>query len=148
VGMDVYGRKAKDEKGEYFRCNVWWWRPLWKYCEQVVPIICGKVEGAQFNQGEGLDDADSAALASSLRVEIESGRTAEYAKEYKEWRDSLPPRGQCTSCKGTGEYEAMTCLSCGGKGVLCAWDAEYEFNVETVAEFADFLESCGGFEIW
>ena len=28
MGMDVYGENPKNEKGEYFRNNVWWWRPL------------------------------------------------------------------------------------------------------------------------
>jgi hypothetical protein len=28
MGMDVYGKEPKSDKGEYFRNNVWWWRPL------------------------------------------------------------------------------------------------------------------------
>ena len=27
MGMDVYGLEPRKEKGEYFRNNVWWWRP-------------------------------------------------------------------------------------------------------------------------
>ena len=27
MGMDVYGRNRCSKEGEYFRNNVWWWRP-------------------------------------------------------------------------------------------------------------------------
>ncbi|QOR55575.1 MAG: hypothetical protein UMS36scaffold28_65 [Phage 59_13] len=30
MGMDVYGVKPKSKQGEYFRNNVWSWRPLWR----------------------------------------------------------------------------------------------------------------------
>ena len=35
MGMDVYGIAPTSERGEYFRNNVWWWRPLWDYCCEV-----------------------------------------------------------------------------------------------------------------
>ena len=35
MGMDVYGRAPEKEWGEYFRSNVWWWRPLWDYTTQI-----------------------------------------------------------------------------------------------------------------
>ena len=31
MGMDVYGKEPKNETGEYFRSNVWWWRRLWDF---------------------------------------------------------------------------------------------------------------------
>jgi hypothetical protein len=40
MGMDVYGKDAVSEKGEYFRNNVWYWRPLWNYCIEVAPDLC------------------------------------------------------------------------------------------------------------
>ena len=39
MGMDVYGKKPKGEKGDYFRNNVWWWRPLWQYCASSAPEL-------------------------------------------------------------------------------------------------------------
>ena len=32
MGMDVFGKNPTDEKGAYFRNNVWFWHPLWDYC--------------------------------------------------------------------------------------------------------------------
>ena len=35
MGMDVYGIAPEKEWGEYFRSNVWWWRPLWDYTAEI-----------------------------------------------------------------------------------------------------------------
>ena len=40
MGFDLCGNSPKDEKGEYFRNNVWWWRPLWDYvCQNCDDIL-------------------------------------------------------------------------------------------------------------
>ena len=39
MGMDVYGERPRTNKGEYFRNNVWWWRPLWNY----VSVECSDI---------------------------------------------------------------------------------------------------------
>jgi hypothetical protein len=38
MGFDVYGKSARSEKGEYFRNNVWWWRPLAEYVLETVEM--------------------------------------------------------------------------------------------------------------
>jgi len=55
MGMDVMGMNATSEKGEYFRNNVWWWRPLWDYCLNEHGDIAGQVEHGHSNDGDGLD---------------------------------------------------------------------------------------------
>ena len=35
MGMDVFGLEPRKEKGEYFRNNVWWWRPLWDFVAHI-----------------------------------------------------------------------------------------------------------------
>ncbi len=147
MGMDVFGVNPKSQKGEYFRNNVWWWRPLWNYCVTVAPVVCCKVTGAQFNDGDGLGDEDSLLLAKALKAEIESGRTAEYARGYKQWQASLPSRGKCNPCGGSGIHEKSKCPWCDGAGLAPAWEAEYPFAVDNVKGFAEFLQYCGGFQI-
>ena len=44
MGMDVYGTKPKNETGEYFRANVWYWHPLWDCLDKLHPNICGKCD--------------------------------------------------------------------------------------------------------
>jgi hypothetical protein len=67
MGMDVYGTEPKNEKGAYFRNNVWWWRPLWEYCEFVAPELTCTVENGYSNDVDGLDGEDAKDIAKALR---------------------------------------------------------------------------------
>lgn len=155
MGMDVSGKKPTSEAGEYFRNNVWWWRPLWIYCTEVAPDLTSKVKYGQTNDGDGLNASDSQELARRLREEIESGRTLWYEKKYKQENDRTPDE-PCSICGGTGKRLAAPevgpgtehCNGCNGKGKIRPWSTEYPFSVDNVKEFAAFLEGCGGFEIW
>ena len=156
MGMDVYGKKATNETGKYFRNNCWWWRPLWNYCYEVSAGLISKevANGGHCNDGHGLDGKKSLALAHILRDEIASGRCAAYAETYQKALDAMPDE-QCDICGGTG-YRAeppvcgpgkMPCNGCNHTGKKRPWATSYPFSVENVEEFASFLESCGGFEI-
>jgi hypothetical protein len=159
MGMDVYGKTPISTKGEYFRNNVWWWRPLWDYCEQIRPE-CSEIDGHS-NSGDGFDSEGAIALAEDLLAEIASGRTAEYARQYQESLDSLEDE-PCDFCKGVGIVQVQEgwfdyvegevtfrdpCNSCDGKKTKRPWQTHYPFSVENVQEFAEFLLACGGFEI-
>jgi len=151
--MDVYGTKPANDSGEYFRNNVWWWRPLWDYCEEVYPK-CKEISG-HTNDGDGFGEAHALQLSQVLKAEIESGRTAEYATA-RELIISLIERPTCRICEGTGqrpdglygvEWKQKGCNSCHGEGTTSPAEANYPFSVENVQQFAEFLEACGGFEI-
>ncbi|NBS92166.1 MAG: hypothetical protein EBS91_00065 [Betaproteobacteria bacterium] len=170
MGMDVYGKAPTDDAGEYFRNNVWWWRPLWNYCEHVAPELCKEVDGHS-NAGSGLDAEGAQKLAAILFAEIRSGRTKKYEEDYRAELAALP-REVCSLCEGTGirtdkvgqdmgmptrelppEVAILTgrthgwCNGCDGVGTKEHWAAGYPFDVSNVDEFALFLESCGGFSI-
>lgn len=171
MGMDVIGKHPVSERGEYFRNNVWWWRPLWNYCEHVAPELCADVSG-HMNDGDGLDADGARRLAETLFFEIDSGRTEEYRTAYYA-RLSRLPRKQCEYCGGTGvrtdqvgvdngmpeqvlepEMQALVgrergwCNACQGEGKVDHWDTNYPFEVENVREFAEFLAESGGFQIF
>jgi hypothetical protein len=171
MGMDVYGVKPKNEKGEYFRNNVWWWRPLADFiCNNYGEIASG-CESWHSNDGDGLDAELSKSLALSLKEDLSNGTVEKYAKTYNEWRSSLP-REACDNCDCTGirndkvgeemgmptkelkpEIQILTgrthgwCNACDGVGTKESWLAVYPFDVDNVKEFAEFLENCGGFQI-
>jgi len=174
MGMDVVGIKPESERGEYFRNNVWWWRPLLDYCATVASeIVTDEVAaGCSCNDGNGLDAEGAIKLANILQDEIESGRTKEHQDDYNKWRSELP-REHCNICDGTGirtddlgvehgwptkeldpEVQILTgrthgsCNSCHGVGTTEAWLAHYPFSVENVQEFALFLKESGGFQVW
>lgn len=171
MGMDVFGRKPVSERGEYFRNNVWWWRPLWSYCCDVAPELCDTVSG-HYNDGDGLDENGAKALSEILFREINNGNTAVYEAGYNKALSELP-RHSCNFCDGTGirtdkvgqemgmpsrELSSDVaiivgrthgyCNGCNGEGLVDDWGTSYPFSVDNVKEFAEFLAESGGFNIW
>lgn len=158
MGMDVYGKQPTAEVGSYFRNNVWWWRPLWDYVEDVAPQLAERVEYGHSNDGDGLGARDTVKLAAILTVELDAGRTAQYAVHYGARVEALPDE-QCSLCGGSGTRtddlavaNGWTtqggCNACKGTGSRRPMDTWYEFSAENVREFRDFLVASGGFEIW
>lgn len=171
MGFDVIGNKAEDEVGGYFRNNVWWWRGLWRYCEQVGEDIIPEDNNGQYNDGWGLDAEASAKLADVLQAEIDSGRCKAYEESYKAHLAAIPDE-PCKYCDATGIRtdevgvrdgldkqpvtteghprfgEIGTCNACNGVGHSRPFATAYGFSVENTQEFATFLKNCGGFEIW
>jgi len=156
MGMDVYGKNPKSDKGSYFRANVWYWHPLWNYCEHILPEITSKVEYAHSNDGDGLESVDARKLGFALLKSLREGVAEKYINSYitavqnapdepcwctsylKEAtvpfpKDPQPPKSSCTSCKGTG--------------LMPNFVKNYFINIETISDFSEFLLDCGGFQI-
>jgi hypothetical protein len=160
MGMDVFGKDPSSEKGKYFRSNVWYWRPLWEYCSSVAPKLTNKVKYAGSNDGDGLDAANSVALANVLYLKISSGHTRDFEVKWQKAIDDAP-LVKCDFCQqGLRKWEAgsinndtdqdvyKTCNSCNGTGLVKDMISWYPFSADLVKEFADFLIDSGGFEIW
>jgi hypothetical protein len=168
--MDVMGLNPTSERGEYFRNNLWWWRPLWAYCVDLAPDLCEGVAG-HFNDGDGLDEEGAKDLSWRLTYAIYNGHTEEYKNEYYDYLASLPLE-ECKLCNGTGirtdevgmemkmpereldgELKIILgrghgwCNGCGAQGKKTSFACEYPFSVENVREFAEFLADSGGFAI-
>lgn len=170
MGMDVYGKKPTDPKGEYFRNNVWWWHPLADYISENHRSAASRCPDWHSNSGYGLDAVYSKTLAIALKNDIASGRAAAWQARRDAALAALP-RLQCDLCAGTGircdavgvqmgqpdrmiEAEGHPrrgqkgwCNGCDGQGTVADQRTWYQFNVENLDEFAEFLGHCGGFEI-
>jgi hypothetical protein len=171
MGMDVYGKKATAEVGEYFRRNVWGWRPLWAYVENCHPEIASLVEHGNSNSGDGLNARKSKLLATEIRNNLADGTAQTYITARNLYLSELP-KTTCELCEGTGirtdavgleygmperelapEVAIITgrtqgfCNGCSGEGTKEAWETNYYLDQEDLEQFADFLENCGGFEI-
>lgn len=122
MGMDVYGRAPKTEVGDYFRNNVWRWRPLAEYIYTAFNDMMGNHPELWFsNDGYGLDADGSKALGEALMRAVDSGETEAYRLRFMaEQADS-----------SQDDYNNL-----------------YSFDTENVKEFAEFLKDCGGFQIW
>lgn len=156
MGMDVYGKAATSKTGEYFRRNVWGWHPLWEYVQDQHSDIAALVENGHTNDGDGLDDASSRELAQRLRHDLETGAAWEYVARRDAKLNSLP-RQKCGICEGTGqrpdglygiEWKKPGCNGCDGVGTSPDFATYYSLDTEDIREFAEFLNDCGGFEIW
>lgn len=170
MGMDVYGLEPQTDAGEYFRNNVWYWRPLWSYCLKVGDAFLDPEVGHD-NSGDSVSADQAMLLAEMLKAEIESGRTAEYKRNYDAHLASLP-RSECQYCEGTGirsdgvgvnhgmpdrvlEHDLAImlgrttgwCNACNGEGKVDAFETNYPFDVNNVIEFAEFCAESGGFQI-
>lgn len=53
MGMDVFGQSPISERGEYFRNSVWWWHPLWEYCERLAPDLIPHDNPGHYNDEIG-----------------------------------------------------------------------------------------------
>ena len=170
MGMDVYGKNPKSNAGEYFRRNVWGWRPLWDYCVEMYNDLVGEVKG-HYNDGDGLGDEGSLELARRINADLASGKAKEYIDERNQALADLPPE-PCQICNGTGirtdqvgvengmpdqelepEIKIITgrekgwCNGCRGEGKKEHFATWYSLDLDDLKEFAEFLENSGGFEI-
>ena len=154
MGMDIFGKKPKNKEGEYFRNNVWWWHPLWDYCQEVAPEIINDKNSGHNNDGWGLCDRLSLQLAVKLTSLLESGEVAEYAKIFNDEKSKIPDE-KCSTCGGTGKRlpppkigpGKIMCNGCNGKGTHKPIGSWYSFEESNVKEFVNFLKNCGGFKI-
>lgn len=154
MGMDVFGKAPTSEQGKYFRNNIWWWHPLWRYCEEIAPDLIPDDNLGHFNDGWGLDQVDALALAQRLELAIQSGETLRFAEEYRARLEALPAE-PCTLCGATGKRAeppltgpgTLLCNCCNGSGRVLNVATHYPFDVENVRKFATFLRDSGGFEI-
>ena len=84
MGMDVYGKAPTSEAGEYFRNNIWWWRPLADFLTDTYPELTQTCEYWHTNDGDGLGAEDSTALAHDLTRDLDNGAVETYAANRAE----------------------------------------------------------------
>ena len=112
-----YLEYEKANVGTYFRNNVWFWRPLWKYVCKVCNLSTDAYQQGNRNEGYKVDEVTAKDIAVTLFLLLERGDVDRYAKEY-----------------------SKSAVKCGGS-------PEYPFDVENVRNFAVFCDESGGFEI-
>ncbi len=151
--------------GDYFRNNVWWWRPLANYVIKFTGCIDeSDHEYWSENGGHEVDDQTAKQIHNQLKVLIESGHTKKFEDDYEKERLKAEKHND----KVEKELEKF-CKSVEkklGKTNLAPmdfpkadhdeweriyhkrkWNASYPFSVENVKEFAEFCRFSGGFKI-
>ena len=84
MGFDLYGSKAKCEKGKYFRNNIWWWGPLAEYVLTYAGD-CLDDEEKQYwgsNDGQFVSEKHAVDIGNRLLKLIDEGHTKTYEEDY------------------------------------------------------------------
>ena len=124
MGMDVFGLAPAAREGEYFRANVWSWRPIHALCETVMHK---RYPEWALNSGAGLKtQAKCAVLADRLKHYLTAHPREEIALE--------------SDMRVNNEGKFLPRGSTAGRSA-------YFTDREHVEEFIKFLRACGGFEI-
>lgn len=155
MGMDVIGKSNKEA---YFRSNVWGWRPI----HAIIDYINDKhdlgidTENFGFNDGSGVDDAETCKLLSKLIKENLDGLGLTESDDI-----IYLAIGPNWVKYGSGEFiskelsEKMDLEVYSGKiltGPVIVEGGEmivpsYSTDREMLIKFCNFLNVCGGFEI-
>lgn len=117
MGFDIFGTAPVNAKGEYFRNNVWWWRPL----QCLIELTCADILSDQELNELGLNDgyAYSAAQATAIGERLEAvARDEQILERYHQ--------------------EVLASLS---ETYHQCWSRE------NVLAFAEFAKQSGGFEV-
>ena len=152
MGMDVYGRDPSSEEGDYFRANVWFWRPLWEWTCATCEVDSATTESLHFNDCQGPEDQDTCTKwADALEAAIESGSALRLQQEYELVAEAerLDPSHPCPRCRESGKdpEKDAPCATCKGKGKVENINSWYGFDVGLAQEWVRFLRACGGFRV-
>jgi hypothetical protein len=134
MGFDLYGIKAINKKGEYFRNNVWGWRPLWNYiCNVGKNILTNKdMEEGEWNNGHTINATKTKKLVEALEASIKNKTAKTYAEEIKN-ESRKAAINNVDKEPGDKNYD---------------WANDYPFTISNLKEFIVFAKNSGGFKIW
>jgi hypothetical protein len=134
MGMDVYGRAPKSDAGEYFRANVWSWRPIHELIEKTRVLPPEMVYEMSFNDGAGPNNTQALLLADALEEmtkKMDDDNTFMLTSEID---------GPVAAILSQFQEQGMQIVSPRGP--------VYQAEVSHVREFIEFCRESGGFEVW
>ena len=159
------GKYQEEVVGDYFRNNVWWWRPLASYVIKYTGCIDeSDHEYWSENGGHEVDDETAKQIHNQLQVLIESGHTQKFQDDYEKERLKAEKHNDKVEkelekfCKSVEKKLGKTNLAPADFPKADhdeweriyhkrKWNASYPFSVENVKEFAEFCRFSGGFKI-
>ena len=124
MGMDVYGINPKTDNGDYFRANVWFWRPLWQcvsyFCDDILSEE--DIERGTYNDGYEYDETTALEISDKLENALKNGDLHKFVEGREKFISEMEDKDK-------------------------AFYSSYKFNIDLVMDFAKFCEQSGGFSI-
>jgi len=172
MGMDVYGRKPKNKTGEYFRANIWSWKPIYYLCgiakleheektghDDLIPEKTFR--GMEHNDGSGLRSERKCKLLSDYLQKLVDFlfHPKVVPHEYKmddTFKLGVDDEGKFYLDFGenVGSPQELMHRELSKKGKVTFPEylkdskTPYITNKEHLQEFIGFLRNCGGFRVW
>jgi hypothetical protein len=124
MGMDVYGINPKTNNGDYFRANVWYWRPLWQcvayFCDDILSEE--DIERGTYNDGYEYDETTALEISDKLENALKNGELHKFVEGREKFISEMEDKDK-------------------------AFYSSYKFSINFVMDFAKFCEQSGGFSI-
>lgn len=154
-----------ENKGVYFRNNVWHWRPLAQYVIEHTKVITDqkKIDGFRYNDGVEISAEEAEQIAKQLYYLLQSGHTKQHEKKYmadykKAKLNNIKVHKEMDTFQKAMDkkYKKDIAPANYPKADYEKWNAiyskldtngNYPFHIENVKEFAEFAEQSGGFTI-
>ena len=157
--------KFQEQKGTYFRNNVWWWRPLAHYVLEYTKVIDeDKKKYWSTNDFYTVEDEEAVQIAKQLKHLINTGHTKRFSAQWEARRKTLEihndkvdeelnqftesvkkkMRNDNLAPKDFPEEDHKKWEEIYNKRNS---DGSYPFEEESVKEFSEFCKNCGGFTI-
>lgn len=133
MGMDVYGQEPDNKRGEYFRASIWSWPAIYSLTTMLCSDLLddATIRDMSINCGAGTKDA-SVCKQMAARLREWLGKTQAGFTAYVEHEHTL-----------AGQLEAQL-RKVGPEGDRTSRHASHDH----LEEWIEFLEHCGGFEVW
>ena len=152
--------------GNYFRNNVWWWRPLWTFtCDHCADFLTeDDMNGGCYNDSYIITENKAIAIAERLYEALKEPETQEYLDNHMKAMEKAKKHNEMIEQEKKALDEIAVAIT-GDKNVAPInypkdlkkkfdelqkrrdWAASYPINRENIENFARFAEQSGGFSI-
>ena len=140
MGFDICGVKPTSKEGEYFRNNVWYWRPLCHIIEETCHQLLTEkqLNGLGFNDGVLYRKKKAIQIAERLEELLkDKDRVNNMVEKFQR---AIDVSVDVNTKPQYNEY---------GKNINPAkQEFQYPFDVENVEKFIEFAKNSGGFRIY
>ena len=164
--FEIKQQYENDNPGDYFRNNVWWWRPLWKFvCTSCYDILTDKdMEHGSYNDGHSISKTKATRIGKRLSKLIADGTVDKVDREealkvakskahneiVQEQLDKIDR--ECKNALGDNNivpahYPEPFKSRWHKEYTKKQWASDYPFDKGNVKDFAIFCLQSGGFEI-
>ena len=152
--------------GNYFRNNVWWWRPLWTFtCDHCADFLTeDDMNGGCYNDSYIITEDKAVAIAERLYEALKEPETQEYLDNHMKAMEKAKKHNEIIEQEKKALDEIAVAIT-GDKNVAPIdypkdlkkkfdelmkkrdWASSYPINRENIENFARFAEQSGGFSI-